>query len=195
MWSEMKKKDHSTLSGVFQGVYLVLLTPDMFLQLLHEHEKLFSTNVCFCSSAFVPSCLAHGKVTVTVLVPLRCYLLSRKESNGKVDVRNSNLNHWFLVKCHSFLFIATIRKKQTGSCQIMYSSNTVLSTEAFCLHHMDFLLVDELELLMLYNQTRKRHFLVYMVTYFMYFGALKILNCCDPTQLCIELQQFSMWCY
>lgn len=33
----------------------------------------------------------------------------------------------------------------------MYSSNTVLSTEAFCLHHMDFLLVDELELLMLYN--------------------------------------------
>lgn len=31
MWSEMKKKDHSILSGVFQGVYLALLTPDVLL--------------------------------------------------------------------------------------------------------------------------------------------------------------------
>lgn len=65
---------------------------------------------------FSPAWYMAKMLPVTVLVPLRCYLLSRKESNGKVDVRNSNLNHWFLVKCHSFLFIATIRKKQTGSC-------------------------------------------------------------------------------
>lgn len=31
MWSEMKKKDHSTPSDVFIGVYLALLTPDMLL--------------------------------------------------------------------------------------------------------------------------------------------------------------------
>lgn len=149
MWSKLKERNYSPMSGTSQGVFLAHLTPDILAAAAWAWKAFFLFNVCFWSPPPPP---------FPLLLPGTwqrwCLLLCSFPSAAATKEREKGKGGYVGFKSWTLVLGQTpflcIRSHFNRGANLDFSGkqsfNTVHSREALCLYKLKVPMIDELKL-------------------------------------------------